>query len=124
MTEHLSLTLPSLFGDHHTSHVRSILGEITGVEGLVVSSAEHRVSLAYDPAQTSPDRIARALAEKGYRSDEPEVAAGPVPAERATRHTAALMAGGALTFGEAPQPWEGRPLWPCPGLTYSSTMPD
>ena len=125
MTEHLTFTLPALFGDHHTHEVRSLLANLPGITETVVRPSQHLLALAIDPQRVTRQQIEAALAKQGYRTDEPELVHTSTIEERATRHTSGVAGtGGILTFVEASMPWEGRPLWPCPGLQYTPTLPD
>jgi hypothetical protein len=115
--EDLILTVPALYGDHHTLEVRSILQGIKGVSVKYVSPAAHHIALGYEPSETSPQAIEQALAQRGYLPGAPETAYPSSPAERATRHSAAYSGTGeALAFSETAPQWLNRPLWPCPGL--------
>lgn len=119
--EKLVLTIPTLYGDHHTTAVRDILKNIDGVSDVYASSSFHQVSLTFDPKVVKREAIETALADQGYRSDDPLRAFPVSPGERATRHTATYSGtGDALSFAEATPSWEGRPLWPCPGMEYQS----
>lgn len=115
--EDLILTVPALYGDHHTLDVRSILGGIKGVSLTYVSPAAHQIALRYEATETSPQVIEQALAQRGYLAGAPETAYPISPAERATRHSAAYSGTGeALAFSESAPHFVNRPLWPCPGL--------
>lgn len=119
--ETLVLTIPTLYGDHHTSAVRKLLEAVEGVEVLRVSSGFHQVMLGYDPAKTSPEILTKALAEQGYEPGGAEPAYAASLSERSTRHTnLALGTGGALAFSEQTLVQGGRPLWPCPGFDVRS----
>jgi copper chaperone CopZ len=115
----LVLTIPTLYGDHHTVAVRRILGELAGVTNLLVSPAYHQVSLTLDASKTSRQAIEKALADQGYAPGEGELTY-PVQTkspEEATRHTASVAGTGtSLAFAEVTQVVQGRPLWPCPGF--------
>ncbi len=115
----LVLTIPTLYGDHHTVAVRRILGDLPGVGDVFVSPAFHQVSLTHDAGKTSRQAIEKALADQGYAPGEGELAypVQSVFAEEATRHTATIVGTGAsLAFAEVTQVVQGRPLWPCPGF--------
>jgi len=117
--EKLVLTIPTLYGDHHTTEVRKTLEGMKGIDDLYVSSAFSQISLSYDPKVVKPDKIRNALAEKGYGEDvEPVLVAEALPVgESTTRHTSAYTGtGDTLAFAETAPGWEGRPLWPCPGF--------
>jgi copper chaperone CopZ len=117
--DNLVLTIPTLYGDHHTLAVRRILGEIPGVTNVLVSAATRQASLAFDPGKSSRPAIEKALADQGYAPGEADLAY-PIQttfAEEATRHTASIAGtGSALAFAETTQVVQGRPLWPCPGF--------
>jgi len=115
----LVLTIPTLYGDHHTVAVRHILGSLPGVGDVLVSPACHQVSLTHDAGKTSRAAIEKALADQGYAPGEGELTypVQTVFPEEATRHTATIAGTGAsLAFAEVTQVVQGRPLWPCPGF--------
>jgi copper chaperone CopZ len=115
----LVLTIPTLYGDHHTVAVRRILEGLPGVTNLLVSAAYRQVSLTYDASKTSRPAIEKALADQGYVPGEGELSypVQTVFAEEATRHTATVSGTGtSLAFAEVTQVVQGRPLWPCPGF--------
>ncbi len=117
----LVLTIPTLYGDHHTTAVRKILEGVPGVEDVWVSADAHQVSLAFDPSKTSKQDVEKVLAEQGYEAGipAPNYAAGL--AERTTRHTSLMGGtGGSLAFAEQTLVQGGRPLWPCPGFDVRS----
>jgi copper chaperone CopZ len=115
----LVLTIPTLYGDHHTMAVRRILGELPGVANVYASAESHQVSLTHDASKTSRQTIEKALTDQGYTPGEGDLAY-PVQttfAEEATRHTATISGTGtSLAFAEVTQVVQGRPLWPCPGF--------
>jgi copper chaperone CopZ len=114
----LVLTIPTLFGDHHTTAVRTMLEALDGVKETYVSSAFNQVQISYDKKKLSPEQIETALAEQGYAADEPGSAYPVSAGERVHSHTAALTGvGDTLSFTQTAAPFEGRPLWPCPGFT-------
>jgi hypothetical protein len=118
--EKLVLTIPTLYGDHHTVAVRRILDGIAGVSDPLVSAAYRQVALTFDPGKTSAAAIEKALAAQGYATGVEADLAFPVQsilAEEGTRHTATLAGtGSSLAFAEVTQVVQGRPLWPCPGF--------
>ena len=117
--EKLVLTIPTLYGDHHTTAVRRLLEPLPGVSNLLVSAAYHQVSLTYDAGKTPLQSIEKTLADQGYAPGEGELAF-PIQttfAEEATRHTASISGTGtSLAFAEVTHVVQGRPLWPCPGF--------
>ncbi|NIS81157.1 MAG: hypothetical protein GTO14_13345 [Anaerolineales bacterium] len=116
----LVLTIPTLYGDHHTTAVRGILEAINGVSEIYVSSAFHQVELQYDAKKVKEDKIKKALSEQGYEASSEGLVFASTPTgigDRSTRHTAAHAGvGDTLSFAANPIIWEGRPLWPCPGF--------
>lgn len=120
----LVLTIPTLYGDHHTTAVRSLLSELPGITELHVSSAFHQVWLSYDPKQVSPEAITKVLAEHGYEPGVPEPTYAASTAsewEKSARYTGWVSGtGDTLAFSERTQVRDGRPLWPCPGFDVRS----
>jgi len=115
----LVLTIPTLYGDHHTTAVRRILGELPGVTDVFVSAAYRQVSLTHDAGKISRQAIEKALSDQGYAPGEGELTypIQTIFAEEATRHTATISGTGtSLAFAEVTQVVQGRPLWPCPGF--------
>lgn len=64
--EHLLLTVPKLYADHHVIAVRQVLTGLPGVVDVYASSAWHEVQVTYDPAKLSANDITRALEQAGY----------------------------------------------------------
>jgi hypothetical protein len=123
LMDKLILNIPTLYADHHTTAVMLLLEAIEGVEETFVSSAYKQVSIGYDAKKISPEEIERTLAAAGYSQEDEEIAYATPIAEKVTRHTAAYSGtGDSLAFTEAVSPYEGRPLWPCPGLDYQSNQ--
>ena len=117
----LVLTIPALYGDHHTTAVRKILEPMEGLTDVYVSSASHVVALSYDPKKANPEVIEAALAEQGYEAGVPEPTYASSSADRSTRQTDAFAGtSGALAFAEQTLIRDGRPLWPCPGFDIRS----
>lgn len=121
MTE-LVLTIPALFGDHHTTAVHDILGQVEGVESAYVTSAFRQAVIKFDAQKTDDDTIKQALAKAGYVEGEVEDAGPQASNEVRTRHSAAVTE--IQSFAEHAPSWEGRPLWPCPGLDFKTEMED
>jgi copper chaperone CopZ len=120
----LLLTIPALFGDHHTMAVHAILDQLEGVESAFVTSAFHQVAVKFDPKKTDEEKIKETLANTGYQEGELEnfypesESSGGVK----TRHSASIAETHSFT-DQAPS-WQGRPLWPCPGIEYKAQMED
>ncbi len=113
---------PALFGDHHVSEVRRILLELTGVTEVYASSAFQIVEVTYDEAKINDLQIAARLDEAGYLGE------WSIPIELGTaaqqgdgskpyfRHTATYeTTKQTISFAQKVN-YQGRALWPCPGL--------
>lgn len=116
----LTLTIPALYGDHHTSAVKTILEGVEGINSAYVSSGFHQVELDFDPKLTSEESIKEALSKAGYQEGELELMYPASPSESTTRHTEAFAK--ILRFTDTAPSWQGRPLWPCPGIEYQIHM--
>ena len=68
--EHLTLTVPSLWADHHVLRVREALGALAGVDAVTASALNREVSLSYNQAQVNADAIVEHLAAAGYAVSE------------------------------------------------------
>jgi copper chaperone CopZ len=110
-----------MYGDHHVTAVRRLLLALPGVRGVYASSSFRIVEVQYDEKQLSPEVIEATLAEAGYMGELPMPAETGVAAtqnggQTFFRHTAAYeQTGKSVGFGQKIA-YEGRPLWPCPGM--------
>ncbi|MBN1966217.1 MAG: heavy-metal-associated domain-containing protein [Anaerolineae bacterium] len=119
----ITLEVPALYGDHHVVEVRRILLALPGVKEVYASSAFQVLQVTHDPAQCSAGAIKAALAEAGYLEDfawPEEVPAAaynnPDGIKSFFRHTIAFsQTQHTVGFGQT-LPYNGRPLWPCPGM--------
>lgn len=117
----LTLELPSMYGDHHVIAVRRLLLELAGVKDVYASSSFRVVDITFDDTAVSPDKIKQKLDEAGYLGELPMPAetgqAATTEGEKPYfRHTAAFeQTGQTVSFGQK-VPYNGRPLWPCPGM--------
>lgn len=113
--------LPTLYGDHHVTAVRRLLLALPGVKGVYASSSFHIVDVQYDETQLTPEVIEATLAEAGYTGELPMpsetgIAVTENGGKTYFRHTAAFeQAGSSVGFTQKVH-YEGRPLWPCPGM--------
>lgn len=117
----LTLKLPSMYGDHHVIEVRRLLLEMPGIDDVYASSSFRVVDVTFDDTAVSPDEIKNLLNEAGYLGELPMPtetgkAATEEGADPYFRHTAAFeQTGKVVSFGQK-VPYNGRPLWPCPGM--------
>ena len=64
--ETVTLEIPRLYGDHHTSAVHQVLAQFEGIGRVWASAAQHRVQITFDPTAIDPAKIAAHLAKAGY----------------------------------------------------------
>lgn len=122
----ITLQLPQMYGDHHVVAVRNLLGAIPGVLDVYASSAFQVVEISFDEDQVGDEALRASLQEAGYMREVPiieEKGAEQNGAGRSQvmfRHSASLaQAGNVVTFRQA-VPYQGQPLWPCPGLSHNA----
>ena len=65
--EKVTLSIPTLWADHHVLAVRQVLGQVTGVTGVTASALYRDVQIQYDPAAVTPEALAGALSKAGYQ---------------------------------------------------------
>ena len=112
---------PALYGDHHVSEVRRILLELTGVSEVYASSAFQVIEVKYDPAKINAEQITACLEEAGYLGEVPMLIETGIAVEKKEgdnffRHTAVYETiKETVSFAQRVD-YNGRPLWPCPGL--------
>ena len=117
----LTFDLPAMYGDHHVIEVRRILLNLEGVEDVYASSGFRAVEVAYNAEKISQEEITAALGEAGYLGELPIPVETDVPANENNgstffRHTEAyVQTKSVVSFGQNVN-YEGRPLWPCPGM--------
>ncbi|NCF65716.1 MAG: hypothetical protein GWP61_07070 [Chloroflexi bacterium] len=115
------LEVPSMYGDHHVTAVRRLLLALPGVNIVYASSSFRVIEVQYDEKQLTPQQIEAALDEAGYMGElhlpvETGVAATENGGRAFFRHTAAFeQTGKAVGFTQEVS-YDGRPLWPCPGM--------
>lgn len=62
----LDLTIPRMYGDHHTLVVQRTLRQLPGVETVRVNTARRRVQVEFNDESASQTDILNALEEAGY----------------------------------------------------------
>jgi copper chaperone CopZ len=118
-----------MYGDHHVVEVRRLLFEIEGVEDVYASSGFRAVEISFDPEKANAEDLKAKLDEAGYIGELPIPV--EIPAESAStggekkgffRHTAAYeTTNQVVSFGQTVN-YEGRALWPCPGMAPLTGM--
>ncbi|MDX1435429.1 MAG: heavy-metal-associated domain-containing protein [Anaerolineales bacterium] len=120
--ETLKLSLPAMYGDHHVVEVKRILSGQPGVIDLYASSCFQMVEIRFDPGLVQPETLKTALDEAGYLGEIPvPVEAGTTEGEDTRdrsqfRHSIAYEQTGKTVSFARDVPFNGRALWPCPGL--------
>ena len=123
----VTFELPSMYGDHHVTAVRRLLLALPGVKIVYASSSFRVVEVQYDEEQLTPSEIETVLYDEGYLGElampvETGVAVNQNGGQSYYRHTAAYeQTGKSVGFGQQVA-FEGRPLWPCPGMGVISNM--
>lgn len=125
----ITLDLPAMYGDHHVVEVRRILFELPGVEDVYASSGFRAAEISYDPEKIKEEEIVAKLDAAGYIGLLP--IPEEIPAESAStgngrkgffRHTATFeTTNQVVSFGQTVN-YEGRALWPCPGMLPITSM--
>jgi len=113
-----------MYGDHHVVEVRRLLFEIPGIEEVYASSGFRAAEITYDPDKVDAEAIKAKLDQAGYIGELPIPV--EIPAQSAStgigrkgffRHTATFeTTNQVVSFGQTVN-YEGRALWPCPGMT-------
>ena len=112
---------PALYGDHHVSEVCRILLEMPGVKDVYASSAFRVIEVTFDPNKVKEADIVARLDSTGYLSELPVVAeVGKAVTDGGSketlRHTAIYEATRSVVSFAQRVDYQGRPLWPCPGM--------
>jgi copper chaperone CopZ len=125
--EKLTLELPTMYGDHHVIEVKRLLLEIPGVEEVYASSGFRLVEVTYDPVKVNDLEIKVKLDEAGYLGEwsittEPGYAISKNSEGSFFRHTTVYeQVQQAVSFAQNVG-YQGRPLWPCPGMGVIQAM--
>lgn len=124
----ITLQLPQMYGDHHVVAVRNLLGAMPGVLDVYASSAFQVVEITFDESQVGEEVLSAALQEAGYLQEMPIVEEkgtahnGAEKSQVLFRHSASLaQAGNVVSFRQA-VPYQGQPLWPCPGMSQNAPV--
>ena len=120
--ETIKLSLPAMYGDHHVVEVKRILSEKPGVEEVYASSAFQVVEIEYDPDVIDAEALEATLDDAGYLGEiEIPVEIGTVDQDpngdrSHFRHSIAYEQTGQTVSFAREVSFDGRPLWPCPGI--------
>ncbi len=121
--EKKTFEVPALYGDHHVTEVRRILLELNGVKDVYASSAFQVVEVTYDKKKINDLEIAVKLDEAGYLGEWTAPVETGIAVQQAGegkepyfRHSTVYeTTKKTVTFAQRVN-YNGRPLWPCPGL--------
>ena len=110
-----------MYGDHHVTAVRRLLLALPGIKVVYASSSFRVIEVQYDAALLTPKQIEAALDEAGYMGElslpvETGLAATENGGRAFFRHTAAFEQTGKSVGFTQNVAYDGRPLWPCPGM--------
>ncbi len=118
----VTFQVPAMYGDHHVVEVRKILSAIPGVEDIYASSAFRVVQVTYDESKTNDLDLQVKLDNAGYLGEwsiltETGKAVGSGEGKPPfMRHTATYeQLRQTVSFAQNVN-YQGRPLWPCPGM--------
>lgn len=118
----VTFEVPAMYGDHHVVEVRKILSAVSGVQDIYASSAFHVVLVTYDESKTNDIDLQVILDNAGYLGEwsiqtETGKAVNTVEGQQAFfRHTATYeQLKQTVSFSQNIS-YQGRPLWPCPGM--------
>jgi copper chaperone CopZ len=120
--ETTTFDLNMMYGDHHVIEVRKLISSIPGVEDIYASSCFQVLEVSFDESKVDAGTIEEELKKAGYFGEMTfpvEAGTGSTASNGKKpffRHTTALeQTGDAVSFAQK-APYEGRPLWPCPGV--------
>ena len=128
--EVLTLELPAMYGDHHVVEVRRILLEMPGVEDVYASSGFRAVEITFDSKKADAEEIKAKLDQAGYIGDLliPEETGIAVNEDNGQgtyyRHTKAYERASKVVSFAQHIGYDGRPLWPCPGMGPIKSIED
>lgn len=123
-----TINVPNMYGDHHVLEVRRILMEMPGVIDVYASSAFHAVEVTFDETQTNDLQMELVLDEAGYLSEWSvpiEAGASTYQEDRSRtyfRHTAVYENTQQVVSFAQKVPYQGRPMWNCPGMGVIKPM--
>jgi copper chaperone CopZ len=69
----ITLTVPTMYADHHVTNVKRLLSPIKGVENVFASAAFKQVTVEFNKTQVTQDQIVKALIQAGYAPGDEQV---------------------------------------------------
>lgn len=124
------IDVPAMYGDHHVTEVVRLLSELSGVENVNASSSFRVVEVSFDKSKVKAKEIEAKLDEAGYLGEltmPVEIPAIDIQvAEKRPyfRHSEAFEESLEMVSFAQNVAYEGRPLWPCPGIGALKPMDD
>ena len=61
-----SISLPTMFGDHHVVQVRQIVTALPGIKDIRASASRRKLSVTFNRAQLTLEALCAALAKGGF----------------------------------------------------------
>ena len=126
-----TIDLPAMYGDHHVSEVRRILLDLDGVQEVYASSGFRVAEVTYNSKKIPKKDIMAKLEEAGYLGELPfpeetGIAVNEENGDKGTfyRHTEAYEQASKVVSFAQNVGYQGRPLWPCPGMEPIRSMDD
>jgi copper chaperone CopZ len=122
-----SFDTPGLYADHHVSEVRKQLLEMHGVQSVYASSAFQVVEVTYDENEVTEDALNGLLNRLGYLSEiQAATESGTATQGSADiyrfRHSVTYSTTSKTVSFQQLVPYNGRPLWNCPGIGVVKPM--
>ena len=118
----ITIDLPALYADHHVTEVRRLLLELPGVDEVYASSCFRVAEVTFDEKKIKEIAIKEKLEGAGYLGEIPVAQEDPGadPQNGDSRpffRKSAFYPQTQKTISFAQNiGFEGRPLWPCPGI--------
>ncbi len=114
----ITIELPMLYADHHVLEVRRLMLELAGVKDVYASSAFRTLEVSYDEDKTSEQHIRERLDKGGYTGELAVSVENSATGQDTLffRKSAEIeQISNSVAFVQEVS-FQGRPLWPCPGL--------
>ena len=118
----ITIDLPALYGDHHVTEVRRLLLELPGVDDVYASSCFQVAEVTFDETKIKEAEIKEKLEEAGYlgeipvAQEDPEADTQNGNSRPFFRKSAFYPQTQKTTSFAQNISFEGRALWPCPGI--------
>ncbi|MDP2662597.1 MAG: heavy-metal-associated domain-containing protein [Dehalococcoidia bacterium] len=68
----VTFSVPGMFADHHVSAVVEALNAVDGISQIVASSSRRKLTITFDSAKVSEEKMQAALTAAGYPAQRVE----------------------------------------------------